>query len=121
MKKYCEKVDNSVPLANGERDTIIKWIYSTHIVEYYATAITKIALYKLEDKIQDIYQYICELPEETLDDLYAQGEIAIKSYVTGMVHQQLISKNSKLYRKYDRVKHTELLMDDLFWENYVEV
>lgn len=123
MKKnkwYNEPVLTEVlPLESSDRDTIIKWIYDIHIVEWYSTYLLKKAIDEdLEDKIQEIYLMICELPQEKLNELYNQGKYAISAYVTGIIHQQLYSTTSDIYYKYGKYNLTELTQDELFWEKY---
>lgn len=114
---------NQIPLKDGNRDTILQWIYDIHVVEWYATFIKKRRMEydeNLKDKIQDIYLMLCEIPQSKWDEIYAQGFYAVGAYVTGVVQQQLVSTNSKCYKQYDRFENFNKTMDESFWENYGE-
>ena len=74
----------------------------------------------VEDRIQELFLMICEIPEEKWKGLYAQGQYAISAYVTGIIHQQIISVNSAIYKKYTKYEAIETIQDELFWEKYVE-
>lgn len=106
------------PLKDGKRDTIVQWIYDIHVVEWYSTYLLRLPLKRIEDKAQEIYVEICSIPQSKWNELYNQGKIAIADYVTGIVHQQLISNTSKVYKKYNKHEQRELTQDELFWSNY---
>ena len=109
-----------IPLKDSEIETIVKWLYDTHLVEWYVTYLLKKRLEDedVEDKIQDIYVYVMETPQEKWDDLFEQGQFSVSGYVTGIIHQQLITDNSKIYRKYNKHHRLETRMDDVWWETY---
>ena len=109
-----------IPLKDSKIETIIQWLYDTHLVEWYVTYLLKKRLEDedVEDKIQDIYVYVMETPQEKWDDLFEQGQFSVSGYVTGIVHQQLITDNSKIYRKYNKYHQRETRMDDVWWETY---
>ena len=113
----------STPLKDGKRETIVQWLYDIHVVEWYATYITHQRLEDnedLRDKVQEIYLIICEITQEKWDELYAQGYYCISAYVTGIVHQQLISDSSSCYRKYNLYEDKNKIMSEEFWKNYEE-
>lgn len=116
-RKKC--LTDELPLESSDRDTVIKWIYDIHVVEWYSTFLLKKGVdEELEDKIQEIYLMICEIPQAKWDELYKQGKYAISAYVTGIIHQQLYSDTSAIYYKYGKYAETELHKDELFWEKY---
>lgn len=108
------------PLTSSERDVILKWICDIHVVEWYTTKLMQYPIENTEvqDKIQEIYLMLCEIPQEKWDGLYKQGRFAISGYVTGVIHQQIISANSLCYKKYNRYKERFQTKDELFWETY---
>lgn len=119
--KYYDKtcLTNELKLGSGDRDSIVKWVYDTHVVEWYSTYLLKKPIDDdLEDKIQEIYLMICEISQDKWNELYEQGQYAISAYVTGIIHQQLLSDTSAIYYKYGKYNTTELTQDDLFWEKY---
>lgn len=109
-----------IPLKDSKIETIVQWLYDTHLVEWYVTYLLKKRLEDedVEDKIQDIYVYVMETPQEKWDDLFEQGQFSVSGYVTGIIHQQLITDNSKIYRKYNKHHQLETRMDDVWWETY---
>lgn len=122
-KYYPYKVKTSeLPLTSYEKDVVIKWIYDTHLVEWYTTYLMKKSIEEdgVEDRIQELFLMICEIPEEKWKGLYAQGQYAISAYVTGIIHQQIISVNSAIYKKYTKYEATQVTQDELFWEKYAE-
>lgn len=111
-----------LPLKSDKKDDIIRWIYDIHIVEWYTTYLLKKTMEneEVQDKIQEIYLMICEVPQKRWNELYSQGRFAISGYVTGIIHQQLISKTSKIYKKYGKYNETFQTKDDIFWATYDE-
>lgn len=109
-----------IALKDSKIETIVQWLYDTHLVEWYVTYLLKKRLEDedVEDKIQDIYVYVMETPQEKWDDLFEQGQFSVSGYVTGIIHQQLITDNSKIYRKYNKHHQIETRMDDVWWETY---
>lgn len=122
--KYYDKIvtTNATPLVNGDRDTIIKFIYDIHLIEWYTTYLLrqKITGRDVQDKIQEIYLMICEIPQEKWDDLYEQGKYSITAYVTGLIHQQLISQTSYIYKKYKKYRDLNKITDNFWDENEEE-
>lgn len=122
-KYYNEYVlTEQLPLNSSNRDEVLKWIYDIHIVEWYTTYLLHKRVDDLDtqDKIGDIYLMIAEKPQSVWDDLFEQGKYAISAYVAGIIHHQIVSDNSAVYKRYEKYKKTEITQDDLFWENYGE-
>ena len=109
-----------IQLKDSKIETIVQWLYDTHLVEWYVTYLLKKRLEDedVEDKIQDIYVYVMETPQEKWDDLFEQGQFSVSGYVTGIIHQQIVTDNSKIYRKYNKHHQIETRMDDVWWETY---
>lgn len=122
--KYYEfkVLSADLPLKSEKKDDIIQWIFDIHIVEWYTTYLLKKSMENedVQDKIQEIYLMICEVPQKKWNELYSQGRFAISGYVTGIIHQQLISTTSKIYKKYEKYNETFQTKDDIFWETYDE-
>lgn len=121
-KYYPYGVDDTKQIKSNDRKDIIDWVYYTHIVEFYVTYLLKqtIDYADVQDKIQEFYVMICEIPDAKLQDLYRQGKHSILAYITGMIHQQLITTNSRIYYKYVQYNKKEINKDELFWELYEE-
>lgn len=113
---------SEIPLKSDKRNDVIEWIYATHIVEWYTTYLLKktLADETIADEVQELYLMICEIPDAKWVELYAQGQYAVSAYVTGLIHQQLISTNSKIYKKYTKYEVTQKVQSDLFWQTYDE-
>lgn len=123
-KYYNEYVlTEQIPLKSSKRDDVLQWIYNIHVVEWCVTYLLKkpIDSEDTEDKIQDIYLFLAEKPQELWDELFAQGKYAISAYVAGLVHKQIKSSTSSIYNTYTKHKQIETIQDDLFWENYAEL
>ena len=117
-KYYKERVLTAeLDLQDGKRETIIKWLYDCHIVEWYATYLLRLPLTAkdMQDKIQEIYLIICEIPQEKWDYLYMQGKFSVSAYVTGIIHQQLISTTSTIFKKYKNYRNHYITQDENFW------
>ena len=122
-KYYPYKVKTGeLPLTSDEKDVVIKWIYDTHLVEWYTTYLMKKSMEEdgVEDRIQELFLMICEIPEEKWKGLYAQGQYAVSAYVTGIIHQQIISVNSAIYKKYTKHEAIETIKDKKKKKKYVE-
>ncbi len=109
-------------LPDGSRNSILTWIYQTHIVEWYSTYILQKPYENdlVQDLIGELYLIICEINDEKWNDLYQQGKFAISGYVTGIIKQQLYSDSSKIYYKYFKNTNKEITMDEDFWNAYGE-
>ena len=56
-KYYPYKVKTSeLPLTSDERDVVIKWIYDTHLVEWYTTYLMKKSME--EDGVEVVVQIV---------------------------------------------------------------
>lgn len=112
----------TVPLKDGKRDTIVQWICDIKIVEWYTTYLLKKPLTddEVADKVQEIFLMVCEIPQKKWDELYQQGKYSVSAYVTGIIHQQIVSVNSKVWKYYGKHKERMKTMDELFWEKYYE-
>ena len=109
-------------LKDGDRNTILEWIYKTNLVPWYATYILQKPYDddEVQDLIGELYLIICEVKEEKWRDLYAQGKFAISGYVTGIIKQQLYSDSSDIYYKFYKHAIKEKIMDDEFWLQYAD-
>ena len=122
-KYYNEWVHTAdLDLKNGDRETILDWIYRTNLVPWYATYILQKPYDDdlVQDLIGELYLIICEIKEEKLKELYIQGKFAISGYVTGIIKQQLYSDSSTIYYKYYKHIQREIIMDEDFWLQYGE-
>jgi len=126
MKKnefYDKKVlTGELKLESSDRNDIVQWIYDTHLVEWYTTYLLKQPLdaEDVEDKIQEIFVELCEIPQQRWNEIYLQGQYAVSAFVTGVIHQQIISVNSHIWKKYGKHHEKEVIMDENFWEDYYD-
>lgn len=109
-----------IPLTSGDRDTILNWIHDIHIIEWYVTFLLQRYLDydDVEDKVQEIYLILAEKTQADWDRLYEQGYYAISAYVAGLIHKQIRSVSSSIYRNYERYKQIMQRQDEDFWEKY---
>ena len=122
-KYYNEWVHTAdLELKNGDRETILEWIYKTNLVPWYATYILEKPYDDdlVQDLIGELYLIICQIKEEKWDNLYKQGKFAISGYVTGIIKQQLYSDSSTIYHKYYKHAQREITMDDEYWTKYYD-
>lgn len=112
------KLTYDMPLQDGKRNTILQWLMSSQIVEKMTCKILNKSEKSVQDIIQELWTKICEIPQETWDDLYSQGKASVSGYVVGLIYRQLISVNSDIYKKYNQYKKRFILKSDLFWEYY---
>ena len=122
-KYYDEWVHTAdLELKDGDRQTILEWIYKTNIVPWYATYILQKPYEDdlVQDLIGELYLIICEIKQEKWDKLYEQGKFAISGYVTGIIKQQLYSDSSAIYYKFYKHAQKEIIMDEDFWIQYGE-
>ena len=122
-KYYKEWVHSAdLDLKNGDRETILDWIYRTNIVPWYATYILQKDYEDdlVQDLIGELYLIICEISEDKWKELYQQGKFAISGYVTGIIKQQIYSDSSRIYYKYYKHANREIIMDEDFWTQYGE-
>lgn len=83
------------------KNAIVKELYETNFVDRYVRKLYTWNWENIDDIIQDIYVMVCELPDERLMDLYENGGInKVRQFITGIIHNQLKSCNSRLYYKY---------------------
>lgn len=81
---------------------IITELYHTRFVEGYAGRfLDERDTGDRDDIVQEIYLMVCELNGDFLKATYTAGGInAIRRFVSGLICRQLLSDNSKVYRKY---------------------
>lgn len=109
-------------LKNGDRETIIQWLYDSNLVQWYVTFILEAPLTNglVEEAIGECWLHICEVKQERWDDLYSQGKFAVSGYVTGIIKQQLVSTHSAFFNKIAKRAEREKIKDEKFWINYEE-
>lgn len=128
VKRYSNRyypypvMTTQIPLNDGKRDTILQWIYDIHIVEWYVTFLLQRYLDydDVEDKCQEIHRMLAEKKQEDWDKLYEQGYYAVSAYVAGLIHKQIRSVSSFLYKNYERYKEIMTRQDEDFWTNYAD-
>lgn len=122
-KYYDEWVHTAdLPLTSSDRDTIINWLYNSNLVPWYVTYILEKSIDDdyVQDCIGELYLMICEIPQEKWDYLYEQGKMCVSAYVTGIIRQQVISTNSRIYKVLGKYKAMELNKKEEFWLQYAE-
>lgn len=82
---------------------ILQELYDSRFVTAYVKTVNK-GRYSndlIEDIIQDIWVIICELSEDKLCSLYAEGGIGkVKKFCSGIICRQVNSVTSSVYKSY---------------------
>lgn len=103
QNQFCQypKPDYNIECKSNSKEDILQYIVDTHLVEWYATKLLKLPETNEEAKeyIQELYLYICEIPEDKWRDLYKQGLAAITAFVSGLIIRNCISSTSPTYKK----------------------
>lgn len=122
-KWYNEWVHTAdLPLENSKRETVIKWLYNSNLVPWYVTYILEKPIEDeyVQDCIGELYLMICEIKQNKWDELYEQGKMAVSAYVTGVIRQQVISTNSKIYKLLGKYKSMQINKSEEFWLQYAD-
>lgn len=111
-----------LPLADNNRDTIIEWLYKSNLLQWYVTYILEKPIDDeyVQDCIGELWVIICEIPQDKWNELYEQGKMCISAYITGIIRQQVISNNSRIYKLLDKYKAMEINKSEEFWLRYEE-
>lgn len=114
---YDKKVAYLQPLNSSDRDEVVKWLYDSHLIEWWITRLSRATLDNddVADKVQDIYEMVLSVPQEKWDSLYDDGACLISAYVVGLIKRQLISDKSYIYKKYNKYNSTFFTQDETFW------
>lgn len=105
------------------KEQILVELYETHFVDNYSRKIAGVVdrMY-LEDIVGDLYLMICELPADLVTTVYNRcGINCFRQYISGMIYRQMMSTNSKVYRKYkkhayDTIPASQVENIDKIWE-----
>lgn len=96
------------------RDETLQYIYDLGLVNgYLGKLIYNSDKEDYDDYLQECFLQLCEVPEEKWEKLWAQGTAtdgakAIRGYVSGLIHRNIRSKNSRLYYRLKKYKEKEL-------------
>lgn len=105
---------------SGQRDDIIQWLIESCFIENYIIKLAPYSENNIDDKIQDIYLLILEIPQSKWDDLVRQGFSAIKAYLSGLIHRQIRSISSSTYATYDLYSKRQARQSAYFWSRLDE-
>lgn len=85
----------------NNKQTILNELVSTKFVDSYCKKKLVNREVDLDEAIQYCWLIICELDEEKLIQWYNEGGInKIRQVASGIIHRQLVSKNSPFYNQY---------------------
>lgn len=84
-----------------DQNEIIGELYKTGFVRNYVTKLSKNRDYiDINDATQTIWLELLELPEGKLEEIFIRGGInEIKKFASGIIHRQIVSKTSKVYKE----------------------
>lgn len=103
-KYYNKKVHFDDYPKDRSRESILDWIYQSHIVEFYVTYNSGKSMNNpdCQDYAQEIYTQLCEITQERWDELWAEGLPYLKAYVGALIRNNNISVSSPAYRHIKR-------------------
>lgn len=111
-KKVQTKQENLKPVAailqtrpkSSNRNDIIEWLMFTGLVDNYIKKLeyADVDSETLQDMIQEVWLFICEIEQTKWDQLYYQGATAIKAYISGLIYRHIHSNTSLIYKKYKK-------------------
>lgn len=89
---------------SSNRNDIITWLQSIGLVDNYIKKLeyADVDPETVQDEIQEIWLYICEIEQNKWDQLYYQGATAIKAYISGLIYRHIHSNTSLIYNKYKK-------------------
>lgn len=96
------------------RNDTLTYIYDLGLVQgYLGKLIYNTDKEDYDDYFQEIWVQLAEVSEEKWNNLWSQGTKndgakAIRGYVSGLIHRNVRSKNSRLYYKLKKYKEREV-------------
>lgn len=89
---------------SSKREDIIEWLQHIGLVDNYIKKLEygDIDPETLKDEIQEVWLYICEIPQSKWDELYKQGATGIKAYISGLIYKSIHSNSSLIWIKYKK-------------------
>ena len=103
---------------SDNRDEILQYIIDSHFVEGYVLNLVDYNDEDVDDKIQEIYLALSEVPQSRWTDLCNQGYSTIKAFVSGLIYRQIHSGTSTTYFKYGRYHKRFPRLSDKAWKTY---
>lgn len=108
-----------------EKNELLNEIYNLKLVENYIKKLAFSNDYEqIEDITQEIWLQICEVSADKWEELLSQGSKtdkykAVRGYISGLVHRNIRSTNSKVYYKLKKHTEREILKDSDVWTTYI--
>ena len=102
------------------RDETLQYIADLGLVQgYVAKLIYTDDLQDYDDFVQECFLQICEVKPEKWEALWLQGTKkdgakAVRGYVSGIIHRNVKSRNSRLWSKMKKHKERELPFSSCF-------
>lgn len=102
------------------RDETLQYIADLGLVQGYVAKLIYIDdIPDYDDFVQECFLQICEVKPEKWEALWQQGTKndgakAVRGYVSGIIHRNVKSRNSRLWTKLKRHKERELPFSDCF-------
>lgn len=115
-KEYYKKL--WTPPTNNDPDTILQWLYDRGLVQNYIKKLeySTIDSETLDDEIQEVWLMLVE-KKDYLKNLYdTQGITGLTATVAGIVHRQIHSNTSQIYKKYKQDYKTFVHISDQTWD-----
>lgn len=115
-QKYYDKLW-SAP-SDNDADTILQWLYDRGLVQNYVKKLEydTIDAETVNDEIQEIWLILVE-KKEYLKNLYdTQGITGLTATVAGIIHRQIHSNTSHIYKKYKQDYKTMKHISEQTWD-----
>lgn len=111
-----------LPLNSSDRDVVIEWLYKSNLIPWYVTYLYELPIEHslVQESIGELWLIISEVKQEKWNELYEQGKMCVSAYVTGIIRQQVVSLNSRIYHKIVKPSSMEGVRSEQYWVNYAE-
>lgn len=115
-REYYKKL--WTPPTNNDPDTILQWLYERGLVQNYIKKLEykTIDTETVDDEIQEVWLMLVE-KKDYLKNLYdTQGITGLTATVAGIIHRQIHSNTSQIYKKYKQDYKTMKHLSEQTWD-----
>lgn len=115
-KEYYKKLWS--PPADNDADTILQWLYDRGLVQNYIKKLEYDTIddETVQDEIQEVWLILVE-KKDYLKNLYdTQGITGLTATVAGIIHRQIHSNSSHIYKKYKQGYKTMKHISEQTWD-----
>lgn len=100
------------------RDGVIQYLIDTNLVEWYITKLLRRRIddYKTQEYVQECWLQILKIKDERLKELWYQGYPAVTAFVSGLIHQNVVSVQSPAYWHVFKCNKRLIHVDGDIWD-----